>query len=181
MPILWTPEKIAEQSTENIKAIRKNAINKNANDVVALCDSELLKRAPPKAPSFGTKTKDRHTDPVVGYHFVCRPEEKGVTRNGDGTAWSGTWVVAPIQAEKSLKAGAYVALHLNHASPSYMKGNIRGWRRSKRERQYAEGQEVKTTEGTDFLLDLTDDQIEWRGQGNVERSYVYASNSDTKQ
>ena len=29
---------------------------------------------------------------VIGFHFVC-PGEKGVTPNGDGTVWTGTWVV----------------------------------------------------------------------------------------
>jgi hypothetical protein len=176
MPILWTGEKIAELSTDDIKTIRNNAINKGANDVVALCDTELLKRAPTKLSSgHKGKGRDRNNETVVGYHFVCRPEEKGVTRNSDGTVWSGTWVVASARAEKSLKAGAYVALHLSHADPSYLKGDVKAWRRSKRERQYTEGQEVKTEEGTDFQLELTNDNIEWRGEGTVERSYVYAT------
>jgi hypothetical protein len=112
---------------------------------------------------------------VIGYHLVCRPEEKGVTRNPDGTVWSGTWVVAEKQAERSLKAGAYVALHANHAEPSYLHGIVKAFRRTKREDAYAEGQKVKTPIGTDFLLEITDQSIEWRGRGTVERSYVYAS------
>src|SRR5215469_3291738 len=106
MPIVWTPESIAQRSTEDVKTIRDNAINKGANDVVALCDSELQKRVTVKA-SSGNKSKsgNRSKDLVIGYHFVCRPEERGVTRNNDGTAWTGTWVVAPNRAEDSLKAG----------------------------------------------------------------------------
>lgn len=181
MAFVWTSELIAKKSDKDIKIVRENAAKKEAHDVVALCDAELLKRIPVSRKSAGqNQSKKRQSDVVVGYHFVCRPEEKGVSRNADGTAWSGTWVVAAANAEKSLKAGAYVALHLSHAEPSYLKGTIKAWRRSKREKKYAEGQEVKTPIGTDFLLHLTDGQIEWRGEGTVERSYVYATDAELK-
>jgi hypothetical protein len=174
MAFIWTSELIATKSDKEIKVVRENALKKSVHEVVALCDAELLKRAPVKRQSIG-KGSDHHNDIVIGYHFICRPEEKGVIRNSDGTAWSGTWVVAEANAEKSLKAGAYVALHLSHAEPSYLKGTVKAWRRTRREREYAEGQEVKTSIGTDFLIQITDDQIEWQGQGTVERSYVYLS------
>jgi hypothetical protein len=174
MIFVWTSELIAKKSDKEIKTVRENALKKGAHDVVALCDHEILTRAPVKRQSANNRS-GRQNETVVGYHFVCRPEEKGVTRNFDGTAWSGTWVVSAAHAEKSLKAGAYVALHLSHADPSYLKGTIKAWRRSKREDKYAEGQDVKTPIGTDFQLQITDDQIEWRGEGTVERSYVYAS------
>ena len=176
MPYIWTSETIAAKSESEIKSLRENAMKKGAHDVVMLCDAELSRRAPvkKKAAVNGNK-KDRRNDPVVGYHLVCRPEEKGVTRNADGTLWSGTWVVSELQAEKSLKVGAYVALHLNHAEPSYLQGTMKAWRRSKREKEYADGQEVKTQMGTDFLLEITDNRLDWRGHGTVERSYVYAS------
>jgi hypothetical protein len=54
---------------------------------------------------------------------------------------------------------------------------MKDWRRSKRESEYAEGQEVKTPMGTDFLIELTDERLEWQGEGTVERSYVYASDA----
>ena len=176
MPLVWTPETLAAKSDVEIKTVRENAAKKEAHDVVALCDSELAKRATTRHPrNQKAKKTPRNDDTVVGYHFVCRPEEKGVSRNEDGTAWSGTWVVSSENAERSLRAGAYVALHLSHAQPSYLKGTIKAWRRSKREDEYAEGQEVKTPFGTDFLLELAGDQVEWQDKGTVERSYVYAS------
>jgi hypothetical protein len=179
MPFVWTSEKLASKSKEEVKTVRENAIKHNAQEVVELCDTELSRRAPPKKQA-ATKKRGNGHNPVIGYHFVCRPQEKGVIRNSDGTVWSGTWVVAEIQAEQSLKVGAYVALHLSHAEPSYMHGKVRAWRRTKREDEYAEGQEVKTPIGTDFLLKLTDEKIEWRGAGTVERSYVYAPDIETK-
>jgi hypothetical protein len=173
MPLIWTKEKLTEKTTPEIKRVRENAVRQGANDVESLCNEVLASRIPPKRPSQGSK--QRTSIPVIGYHLVCRPEEKGVTRNNDGTVWSGTWVVAEKQAERSLKAGAYVALHASHAEPSYLHGIIKAYRRSKREDGYADGQEVKTPVGTDFLLEVTDQSVEWRGRGTVERSYVYAS------
>jgi len=171
MPIEWTKEKLATLTKQKVENLRENALIKSNNEIVALCNADLETRKPPKPVKTPT-IADKGI--VIGYHFVCRPQEKGVIRNSDGTAWSGTWVVSEDNAEKSLVAGAYVALHLSHAEPSYLKGNVKAWRRTKREKSYAEGQEVKTQIGTDFLLEITDDQIEWRGEGTVERSYVYA-------
>lgn len=175
----WTPERIANLSLEKIKALRTNCEKNGAHSIVTICDEELAKRIPPRTrPSSATKRARRaRRDPVVGYHFVCRPEEKGVARNADGTVWSGTWVVAEDQAKRSLSVGAYVALHLSHSEPSYLQGRMKDWRRSKRESEYAEGQEVKTPMGTDFLIELTDERLEWQGEGTVERSYVYASDA----
>jgi hypothetical protein len=175
MPVEWTPEKLSSLSMDALKSLRENCLRKGAQSIAAACDTELLKRAPAKRPGGGSRKNGRKGEAVVGYHFVCRPEEKGVIRNSDGTAWSGTWVVAADQAEKSLKADGYVALHLRHSEPSYLQGKIKAWRRSKRERAYAEGQEVKTPMGPDFLLQITEQPMEWRGEGTMERSYVYTS------
>jgi hypothetical protein len=182
MAVIWTSEKIAAKSDDEIKALLQNAIKLGASDTAALCEEELLKRAPAKKRTSRRIANVDRDEPVVGYHFVCRPKEKGVVRNPDGTAWSGTWVVAEAKAERSLQMGnAYVALHVSHAEPSYFHGIIRGVRRSEREKEYAEGQTVRTPIGTDFLLEITGQQLEWQGEGTVERSYVYASSLEEKQ
>ena len=171
MPVEWTSEKLAKLSMQQVENLRENARGKCDNAIVALCDGELEARKPAKP------TRDsvaRNKGAVVGYHLVCRPEEKGSTRNKDGTVWSGTWVVAEKQAQRSLKNGAYVALHASHSDRSYLHGIIKGFRRTKREDAYAEGQKVKTPVGTDFLLEITNQSVEWRGAGTVERSYVYS-------
>ncbi|HEY1154330.1 MAG TPA: hypothetical protein VGE73_10795 [Pseudolabrys sp.] len=174
MPISWTSEKISERTEKEIAIIRENAVRLKAAEIVLMCDSELESRASRKKTKAKKKPiENDSTRTAIGYHFVCRPQGNGVVVNDDGTVWSGTWVVAESQAEKSLRAGAYVALHLSHAEPSYLKGQILGFRRSPRAKRYAEGQEVKTREGTDFLLSLSEDQIQWSGEGTVEKSYVY--------
>jgi hypothetical protein len=173
MPFVWTKETLAKKAIQEIKTVRENAIKQGAKDVEALCDEVLSGLAPPKTASQAKGSQPK--GPVIGYHLVCRPEEKGLTRDPDGTVWSGTWVVAEKQAERSMKAGAYVALHTSHSEPSYLHGIITAYRRSKREDAYAEGQKVKTPFGTDFRLELTDKSLGWQGQGTVERSYVYAA------
>jgi hypothetical protein len=103
MPFVWTKEKLAEKTTAEIKTVREHAIKQSAKDVESLCDDVLAGRIPLKRAS---QTKRPQTDdPVIGYHLVCPSEEKGVTRNTDGTVWSGTWVVAEKQAERSLNVG----------------------------------------------------------------------------
>ena len=109
---------------------------------------------------------------VSGYHFVC-PREKGVTPNGDGTIWTGTWVVEKGNAEKSAKYGAYVALHTARAEMSYLQGNVKDWRRAKRDDQYADGRRVKIEFGVDFLLEPTNQPHQWNGEGSGEKGYVW--------
>jgi hypothetical protein len=45
---VWTAEKIATRSVDEVKSLRINAENAGAVDVVALCDADLLRRNPPK-------------------------------------------------------------------------------------------------------------------------------------
>jgi hypothetical protein len=45
---VWTAEKIATRSVDEVKSLRKNAENAGAVDIVALCDADLLRRNPPK-------------------------------------------------------------------------------------------------------------------------------------
>jgi hypothetical protein len=99
--------------------------------------------------------------------------QQGVTTNADGTLWTGTWAVAERQAERSLKAGAYVALHEFKSEPSYLQGAIRGWRVSKRQKEYAPGRKVKKETGVDFLIELTDRPYSWIGDSSGERGYAY--------
>jgi hypothetical protein len=45
---VWTAEKIATRSLDEVKSLRSNADKAGAVDVVALCDADLARRNPPK-------------------------------------------------------------------------------------------------------------------------------------
>jgi hypothetical protein len=168
----WSAERIATLSLDDLKRLRVNAIRQGNKSVIALCEAELTRRTPVRAPKVERSKMSRRGQYVGGYHFVC-PREKGVTLNGDGTVWTGTWVVEESNAEKSLKYGAYVALHTAKSEASYLQGNIWGWRKAKRDREYADGRPVKIEFGVDFLLTLRDQPYPWNGEGAGEKGYVW--------
>ncbi|MBV9461278.1 MAG: hypothetical protein JO141_27715 [Bradyrhizobium sp.] len=143
--ITWTPEEIAKRTTDQIKTIKENAARQNRSDIVALCDAELEARRPAR-PARTASAGEREANAgkyVSEFHFVC-PNELGVTRNSDGSVWTGTWVVAEENARNAEAHGAVVALHTSKAEPSYLQGVVKAWRKSLREKRYAEEQLVKT-------------------------------------
>jgi len=164
----WTPEQIEKLTTEKLKSLRGNALKRKNDDVVAMCDDELSKRKHQNAGTASARQKPKG-DVVVGFHFVC-DREKGLTKNDDGTYWTGTWVVDVRHAVQATKVDAYVALHQAKAEPSYLQGKILEWRKSPRERRYGE-HEVQTDEGIDFLFRPTDEALEWVGDGAGEKGY----------
>jgi hypothetical protein len=172
--IEWTAERIATLPVDQVKALRENATRLGDDVVADLCIADLARRAPDRRKSHDvTKTASRSRNGVVlGFHFVC-PGEKGVTRNPDGTFWTGTWVVDARHAERGSKNGAYVALHAAKSEPSYLQGIIRDWRRAPRESEYAEGREVKIESGIDFLLEPTNENYKWQGDGAGEKGYAW--------
>jgi hypothetical protein len=177
----WPPERIAELATDAIKALRKNAIRLGQNSVLTSCDAELLRRAPTreKAPRFAkVPAESRRGQVVIGFHFVC-PQEKGVTRNSDGTFWTGTWVVDKVHAERAPKIGAYVALHTSKSESSYLQGTVKDWRKSERDREYAEGRPVNIEFGIDFLGEMTNEPYSWKGDGSGEKGYVWGPPKET--
>ena len=109
--------------------------------------------------------KRRGGSVVIGFHFVCG-NEKGVTRNSDGTAWMRTWAVAERHAEWALKISSYVALHSSRSQLSYLQGVITGFRLAKRVG-------AKTENGIDFLVKLTDEPLTWVGDGPGEKGYAW--------
>lgn len=76
-------------------------------------------------------------------------------------------------AERAVKIGAYIALHVAKSEPSYLQGIVRDWRVQRREPTYAEGQTAKTEFGIDFLMELTDKPRQWQGDGSGEKGYYY--------
>jgi hypothetical protein len=165
----WTPEKISKLTDESLKSLKENALRLGKSSVAAMCDDQLAQR---KAPKRGGRTSGRQKPKgsvVIGFHFVC-DREKGLTKNDDGTFWTGTWVVDKRHAAQATKVDAYVALHQSKLEFSYLQGTILDWRKSPRERQYREN-EVQTDEGVDFLFRPTDEALEWVGDGAGEKGY----------
>jgi hypothetical protein len=173
----WTAERIADLPTDGVKNLRENASRLGEISVLTLCDAELARRAPSREkPARVTKVtaEARDGQGVVGFHFVC-PQGKGVTRNSDGTVWTGTWVVDKIHAERAARIGAYVALHTAKSEPSYLQGVVKDWRKMEREQEYADGRPVKIEFGVDFLLETTNESYEWKGDGSGEKGYVWSA------
>lgn len=169
----WTPERIADISADSVKNLRANAAKQGATWLVVLCDADLARRAPVRVTRRSTQAIKRSQDDVVlGFHFVCI-NEQGVTRNSDGTAWTGTWVVDRTHARRASSIGSYVALHSEKCEPSYLQGVIKDFRRRQRERSYAQGQRAQTEYGIDFLFELTDKPYEWAGDGAGEKGYAW--------
>lgn len=167
----WTAEKLARLTQTEVKILRENAAKQQNKTIVALCDDELSRRKPSKVKRIGELRRSKEAV-VHGFHFVC-PSERGVTRNEDGTLWSGTWVVEKGHAERAVPIGAYLALHAAKAEPSYIQGVVRDWRSSKREAAYAEDRPAKTPIGIDFLIEPDNRPREWHGDGAGEKGYFY--------
>jgi hypothetical protein len=178
--IVWTSENIATKTTNEVKSLRANAIKRRAKEIVDLCDTELEKRKPARVPRPKTVDEFRAGQVVTEFHFVC-PGEKGVTRNSDKTAWTGTWVVAEAHAKRGVKHGMKVALHTAKSEPSYMQGIIKDWRKTKREDEYAEDRPVKIEYGVDFLFASTDEALPWVGDGSGEKGYAWGPDPDRQQ
>ena len=167
----WS-KRIDGMSREEIKALRDNAIRLGNTAVLELCNTALSRGSAVRGRVKSVSGAAGRNASVGGFHFVC-PQEKGITINSDGTAWTETWVVDSRHAERGARAGAYVELHKTKSEPSYLQGTIKGWRRSLREKHYVDGRPVKTRFGIDFLLELTGSPHDWHGDGSGEKGYAY--------
>ncbi len=164
-------ERISKMSREEIKALQANAQRLGATEVLDLCKTALTPARSGNPKHVGVHNRGR---PVIGFHFVC-PTETAVTKNLDGTVWTGTWVVDQKHAERGARIGAYVALHTTKSQPSYLQGTIKDWRKAERESHYAEDTPARIRYGIDFLLEPTDSPFEWQGDGAGEKGYAYSS------
>jgi len=175
LTLVWTAEKIAGLGVDQVKDLRGNAAKRGAQGIVDLCDAELVRRRARRRTKRSNSSKQIHNGETVhGFHFVC-PTEKGITRNQDGTIWTGTWVVDKNHAKRAAKIGAYVALHVAKCQPSYLQGFVRDWRGQEREPTYADGRLVKTKFGIDFLIELTTSLWNGTGMGPVRRDISMAN------
>ena len=166
---LWTPEKLAGLDNLQLKQLRANAAARPDPELVRLCDEQIASRRPPTVRARQNSARAGEGF-VGGYHFVCQ-NDRGVTLNPDGTFWSGSWVVAEAHAEKSLAAGAYLALHSSRTEPSYRQGQIIGFRKSPR------SMISKHNEGIEFHVRSEAHPYAWTGDGTGEKGYKWLSRS----
>jgi hypothetical protein len=177
----YTPDKLARESRENVETIRRNAARLGAIDLVKMCDSDLQVRPSPKSKqNRKARPKLSDTDVVTGYHFVCG-RDRGVAQIRNGQFWSGSWVVAEINVKNSLKYGAYLALHESKSETSYRQGQILDYRRSPRDMLHSDklGEEAKTDEGIEFLVQETNEPYAWVGEGTGEKGYRWTKIAGT--
>jgi hypothetical protein len=169
----WTKGKIAGLSTDEIETLRQNAAKRERQDIVEICKEELTNRMPVRTKKSSDDVSVGHRGQYVSeFHFVC-PHELGITRNQDGTIWSGTWVVAKEHAEKAVMYGALVSLHSSKAEPSYLQGQIKDWRKSARQPRYSSEQLTQIEEGIDFLFKPSNLPLMWKGDGSGEKGYSW--------
>ncbi len=172
----WTPEKLAAKTKKEIEVIRENALKKGASDLVEMCDLDLEMRKP-AAKSRSTTTISAHSSDafVEGYHFVCK-NARGVAEDSAGKFRTGSWVVAESNVQKSLKCGAYIALHESKPDTSYRQGKLIGYRRTVRDMLADEnGGETKIEEGIEFLVEETMQPYSWVGEATGEKGYKWSS------
>ncbi|MGY4465895.1 hypothetical protein ACVWWK_001577 [Bradyrhizobium sp. LB9.1b] len=165
---VWSTEKLSILPSDKLRNVRDNAISRGNAELLLLCEAELARR---KSSKNVAVVRSSIASPVKGYHLVCR-REHGVVFNEDGSFWSGSWVIAKSQVERSERVGAYVALHERQSELSYLQGVIKGWRIAPRAPTYAD-QERQTSQGVEFLLEPTSTPLAWRGNGTIEKSYWY--------
>jgi hypothetical protein len=173
--MVWTKEKIENLADNQIEALRENGAKRHRQDIVELCDQEIARRKPTRAKKVPNQGNVNHSGQYVSeFHFIC-PTELGISRNPDGTIWTGTWVVAEEHAEKAVDHGALVSLHLSKTELSYMQGVIKGWRKSSRQRRYSGEQPTQIKEGIDFLFQPSDSPVPWKGDATGEKGYAWTS------
>lgn len=167
---VWTADKIAAKSVDEVRTVRENAAKLGHADIVALCDADLSRRNPPKIRKVsGRQSKGRK---VLGFHFIC-PKDTGVTPTSDGRCWTGIWAVDERHATLAPAVGAYVALHVSKAAPSYLQGTVKDWRVKPRNVSPATGQKTKIEKGIEFLIEPGGEPLPWRGGGAGEKGYYY--------
>jgi hypothetical protein len=177
----WTPEKLAAKAKKEVEVIRENALKKGVDDLVKLCDLDLAARRPVRNPRVASAgTAHSNNEFVEGYHFVCQ-RDRGVTDQGNGRFWTGSWVVAEDNVQKSLKYSSYLALHESKSDLSYRQGRVLDYRRSARDMLADKNDgEAKVEEGIEFLVQESPTPYAWQGGGSGEKGYKWSKTSAVK-
>jgi hypothetical protein len=162
----WTSEKLSSLSKSDLKSLSANAERMKSLDLMELCNAELISRAPMKA-SAKSSSKNSMDEVVTGFHFVCT-NNRGVVDNGDGSFWSGSWVVAENRVQECIEYEGYLALHENKNEGSYRQGRVVSYRRAPRDMI------ERDNEGIEFLVIEDGLHKDWVGSGSGEKGYLWS-------
>jgi hypothetical protein len=161
----WTVEKLQGLSRPELVSLRANALAKNVDDLVALCDAEMEARpAAARVARAGTKAPQDKGETVLEYHFVC-PGNAGVKVNLDETFWTTGWVISEDVLRRSLPHHPRLALHETRKDMSYRQGLIVEYRRSD---EVANG---VVTRKIDLRVEPEIGPMKWAGTGTGDKGY----------
>ncbi|SCW57366.1 hypothetical protein [Ancylobacter rudongensis] len=174
---VWSIERLTAMETAQLKQLLANAQARGADALAAQCEEVLATRGPVKKPAGTSSTsspgKRAARDYVSVFHFVCE-NDRGVSTDGEGFFWTGSWVVPEDEVIKSMNAGGKLALHGSRADRSYRQGKILDYRKS-------DGDSAKKRNiGFEFLVAADDVPLAWPGGGTGEKGYTWASHAQSK-
>lgn len=168
----WSIERLNAMETPQLRQLLANAQARGASELASLCEEVLSERGPVKKPS-SSPAKRPSRDFVSEFHFVCE-NDRGVTQDGEGFFWTGSWIVPEDDVIKSIQAGAKLALHSSRAELSYRQGKILDYRKT-------DGDTAKKRNiGIEFLVAADNVALAWSGDGTGEKGYKWASHGQGK-
>lgn len=177
----WSAERLRAMETPQLKQLLANAQKRDASALAALCEEVLSERSPAARSSISSGRtasgaarpsggKRSGSDVVREFHFVCE-NDRGVTTDGEGFFWTGSWIVSEDEVIKAMEAGAKVALHESRTEMSYRQGKILDYRKTARDMV------KKRNIGIEFLVAADDVPLAWFGDGTGEKGYRWASDA----
>ncbi|MCJ8145084.1 hypothetical protein MKI84_19345 [Ancylobacter sp. A5.8] len=166
---VWSSDRLQAMETSQLRQLLANARARGAEELALKCEAVLSERSPPKK-TGATPARRKSGDVVSQFHFVCEGG-RGVTSDGEGFFWTGSWIVPEEEVIKSMRAGAKLALHNSRSEASYRQGKILDYRKTP--------QDVikKRNVGIEFLVAADDVALSWSGDGTGEKGYKWASDA----
>ena len=164
----WSIERLRAMETPQLKQLLENAAKRGVSDLASRCEDVLAERRTEVKRPAPSSSRRRPGDFVSEFHFVCE-NDRGVSTDGEGFFWSGSWVVPESDVIKGIQEGARLALHRSRNEPSYRQGKIIDYR-------LTDGEMVKKRNtGIEFLVAADGAALAWFGDGTGEKGYRWAS------
>lgn len=165
----WSADRLRAMETPQLKQLLANAQKRGASELAVMCEEVLSERTPAKKLA-SPSSKRPARDFVAEFHFVCE-DDRGVTADGEGFFWSGSWIVSEEEVIKSIQHGGKLALHSSRSDASYRQGKVIDYRKTARDMV------KKRNIGIEFLVAADDVALAWSGDGAGEKGYRWASDA----